>query len=94
MSAPSNHTTPDGSSFRISKVQDMREQSLFLGQKFTFQVEKEAAEGDGAVDRANHRVCRWLPDQRWEIRQRPTYRCRRPGPPRPPWRHGPIIMSW
>ena len=49
MSAPSTHTTPDGSSFRISKVQDMREQSLFLGQKFTFQVEKEAAEGAGAV---------------------------------------------
>ena len=49
MSAPSTHTTPDGSSFRISKVQDMREQSLFLGQKFTFQVEKEAAEGGGAA---------------------------------------------
>ena len=49
MSAPSNHTTPDGSSFRISMVQALREQSLFNGQKFTFQVEQESGEGDGAA---------------------------------------------
>ncbi len=45
MSAPTAHTTPSGSSFRISKIQDDREQSLFRGQKFVFQAEKESAEG-------------------------------------------------
>ncbi len=45
MSAPTTHTTPDGSTFRISNIQAVREQSLFLGQKFTFQVESDSAEG-------------------------------------------------
>jgi len=48
MSAPTQHTTPDGSSFRISMIQAVREQSLFLGQKFTFQVEGDSADADGA----------------------------------------------
>ena len=50
MSAPTTHTTPGGSSFRISKIQDDREQSLFRGQKFVFQAEKESAEGVVTVD--------------------------------------------
>ncbi len=45
MSAPTTHTTPDGSTFRISNIQALREQSLFLGQKFTFQVESDSGEG-------------------------------------------------
>ena len=45
MSAPTTHPTPDGSSFRISNIQAVREQSLFQGQKFTFQVESDPAEG-------------------------------------------------
>jgi len=44
MSAPTTHTTPSGSSFRISNIQAVRDQSLFKGQKFTFQVENEAAD--------------------------------------------------
>lgn len=44
MSAPTTHTTPDGSTFRISTIQSVREQSLFQGQKFTFQVEQESGE--------------------------------------------------
>lgn len=48
MSAPTQHTTPDGSSFRISMIQAVREQSLFLGQKFTFQAESESPDNDGA----------------------------------------------
>ena len=50
MSAPTTHTTPDGSSFRISKIQDVREQSLFRGQKFVFQAEKESSEGAVTLD--------------------------------------------
>lgn len=45
MSAPTTHTTPDGSTFRISTIQAVRAQSLFQGQKFTFQVEQESGEG-------------------------------------------------
>jgi len=48
MSAPTTHTTPEGSTFRISNIQAVREQSLFLGQKFTFQVESETGEGTAA----------------------------------------------
>jgi hypothetical protein len=48
MSAPTTHTTPDGSTFRISNIQAVRDQSLFLGQKFTFQVENDATEAGGA----------------------------------------------
>ncbi len=50
MSAPTTHTTPDGSSFRISKIQDDREQSLFRGQTFVFQAEKESPEGVVTLD--------------------------------------------
>ncbi len=50
MSAPTTHTTPDGSVFRISKIQDDRQQSLFRGQKFVFQAEKETAEGVVTLD--------------------------------------------
>lgn len=50
MSAPTTHTTPDGSIFRISKIQDVREQSLFRGQKFVFQAEKESGEGAATLD--------------------------------------------
>ena len=50
MSAPSSHTTPGGSTFRISLIQAIREQTLFLGQNYTFHVEKESSgEGEGAV---------------------------------------------
>jgi hypothetical protein len=45
MSAPTTHTTPDGAAFRVSMIQAVREQSLFRGQRFTFQVEDEAADG-------------------------------------------------
>lgn len=48
MSAPTTHTTPDGASFRISTIQAVREQSLFHGQKFTFQVENEASDAGAA----------------------------------------------
>ncbi len=47
MSAPTTHTTPDESTFRISTIQAVRDQSLFRGQEFTFQVEQES--GDGTV---------------------------------------------
>jgi hypothetical protein len=47
MSAPTTHTTPDGSTFRISCIQAVREQSLFRGQKFVFQVEGETGEAGG-----------------------------------------------
>lgn len=47
MSAPTTHTTPDGSAFRISCIQAVREQSLFRGQRFTFQVEGESGEAGG-----------------------------------------------
>ena len=50
MTAPTTHTTPDGSAFRISKIQDVREQSLFLGQRFVFQAEKETVEGGVTLD--------------------------------------------
>ena len=50
MSIPTPHTTPDGSSFRISKIQDVRHQSLFHGQKFVFQAEKESSEGSLCLD--------------------------------------------
>ena len=50
MSIPTPHTTPDGSSFRISKIQDVRHQSLFQGQKFVFQAEKESSEGSLCLD--------------------------------------------
>lgn len=50
MSVPTPHTTPDGSSFRISKIQDVRRQSLFHGQKFVFQAEKESREGSLSLD--------------------------------------------
>ena len=50
MSIPTPHTTPDGSSFRISKLQDVRHQSLFHGQKFVFQAEKESSEGSLCLD--------------------------------------------
>ena len=49
MSAPTTHTTPDGSTFRISTIQALRQQSLFLGQKFIFQVEQESGEGSPAT---------------------------------------------
>ena len=50
MSAPTSHTTPGGSTFRISLIQAIREQTLFLGQSYTFHVEKESSgEGEGAV---------------------------------------------
>ncbi len=49
MSAPTTHTTPDGSTFRISTIQAVREQSLFRGQKFTFQIEQENGEGSGGA---------------------------------------------
>ena len=50
MSAPTSHTTPGGSTFRISLIQAIREQTLFLGQNYTFHVEKESSgEGEGAV---------------------------------------------
>jgi hypothetical protein len=45
MSAPTTHSTPDGSTFRISCIQAVRDQSLFLGQKFTFLVESESDAG-------------------------------------------------
>ena len=50
MSAPTTHTTPDGTAFRISNIQAVREQSLFLGQKFTFQVENDSAEGGASFN--------------------------------------------
>ena len=50
MSAPSSHTTPGGATVRISLIQAVREQTLFLGQSYTFHVEKESSgEGEGAV---------------------------------------------
>ena len=50
MSAPTSHTTPAGSIFRISLIQAIREQTLFLGQNYTFHVEKESSgEVEGAV---------------------------------------------
>lgn len=47
MSAPTTHTTPDGSTFRISCIQAVREQSLFRGQKFVYQVEGESGDAGG-----------------------------------------------
>ena len=49
MSAPSTHTTPDGPTFRISLIQALREQSLFLGQQYTFLVEGDAEPGATAA---------------------------------------------
>jgi hypothetical protein len=50
MSAPTTHTTPDGSTFRVSNIQAVRDQSLFRGQKFTFQVESEAVDGGASFE--------------------------------------------
>ena len=49
MSAPTEHTTPDGSTFRISMIQAVRDQSLFNGQTFTFQVDPEEAAESAAA---------------------------------------------
>lgn len=45
MSAPQVHRCPDGSEFRTSVIQTIRDDPLFDGQRFTFRV--EAAEGEG-----------------------------------------------
>lgn len=45
MSGPSVHTCPDGSAFRVSVIQTVRDDPLFDGQRFTFRV--EPAEGEG-----------------------------------------------
>ena len=60
MSAPTNHTTPDGSTFRISLIQAVRKQTLFLGQTYTFHVEKDA-EGEGDATLAFEVKVRYAP---------------------------------
>lgn len=45
MSGPRVHQCPDGSEFRISVIQTIRDDPLFDGERFTFRV--EAAEGEG-----------------------------------------------
>ena len=49
MTAPTIHTTLDGASFRISNIQSIREQTLFAGQSYMFEVEAESGDGEGAA---------------------------------------------